>query len=82
MASNDNGTQTGHDVTPEWIDGPPPEMDHAHWIPPGVLLETNDGRTILVGHINQLGGLCNDCREDITAADVVRHRFVWRGKED
>ena len=30
---------------------------------PGTVVQMTDGRELLVGHINPLGGVCDDCRE-------------------
>jgi hypothetical protein len=67
----------------DWIDGPPPGADSYGRFPVGVLLQVKDttqgaGGLVLVGHQNNLGGVCDDCTSEIGPADVVRHRFVWR----
>lgn len=61
----------------DWIDGPPATDRYGHF-PVGVLLDVASGEEVLVGHINELGGVCDDCRSGIRPADVKRHRFVWR----
>lgn len=46
---------------------------------PGMLVELHDERgttTALIGHMNDLLGLCDDCSED-GGAQVVRYRRVW-----
>ena len=46
---------------------------------PGMLVELHDkrgSRTVLIGHMNDLLGLCDDCSED-GRAKVVRYRRVW-----
>ncbi|BCK58372.1 hypothetical protein [Nocardia wallacei] len=67
----------------DWIDGPP-ATDRDGEFPAGVLLDVTrseglplDG-LVLVGHINELGGVCDDCRSCIRSEHVKRHRFVWR----
>jgi hypothetical protein len=37
---------------------------------PGVEVQLEDGRELLIGHVNELGGGCDDCPE-ITRRDVV-----------
>jgi hypothetical protein len=45
-------------------------------IKPGVLLDTEKG-LLLIGHINDSGGSCDDCR-GIEKTDLVkRYRVVW-----
>ena len=36
-------------------------------VPVGTLIIMADGRRLLVGHINQLGGVCDDCTNDMKA---------------
>ena len=46
---------------------------------PGMLVEFYDERgsgTALIGHMNALLGLCDDCSEN-RSARVVRYRRVW-----
>ena len=46
---------------------------------PGMLVELHDkrgSRTVLIGHMNDLLGLCDDCSENRNA-QVVRYRRVW-----
>ena len=46
---------------------------------PGMLVELHDkrgSRTVLIGHMNDLLGLCDDCSAD-GRAKVVRYRRVW-----
>lgn len=61
----------------DWIDGPPTIDRYGHF-PAGVLLQVKDRGLVLVGHINDLGGVCDDCPSEIRPADVERHRVVWR----
>ena len=42
---------------------------------PGTLVETADGQVVLIGHMNALGGVCDDCR-DITDATVIKRYAV------
>lgn len=53
---------------------------------PDVLLDIEDrpdvqlgieGRLVLVGHINELNGLCDDCSMDPSCV-VKRYRIVWK----
>jgi hypothetical protein len=45
-------------------------------IKPGVLLDTEKG-LLLIGHINNVGGCCDDCR-GIEKTDLVKcYRIVW-----
>lgn len=61
----------------EWIDGPPP-LNEDKMFPAGVLLEFADGRRNLIGHVNQMNGLCNDCSDDEhDMENAVRHMVVW-----
>ena len=46
---------------------------------PGMLVELHDkrgSRTVLIGHTNDLLGLCDDCPEN-RRAQVVRYRRIW-----
>lgn len=52
---------------------------------PGMLVEFHDRdeggtRTSLIGHMNSLLGVCDDCLED-RGAQVVRYRRVWSEPE-
>lgn len=61
----------------EWIDGPPESVDgRSDHFAPGTLLDTARG-LILVGHINDLGGVCNDCSVDFEPGEIRRHKVVW-----
>lgn len=66
----------------EWVDGPP-SRDSWGSFPAGVLLELRGSDTspasyhVLVGHINERDGVCDDCRSGIRDEDVIRHRVVW-----
>jgi hypothetical protein len=59
-----------------WIEGPPPGAEEGT-CPPGVLLEFEDGEQVLVGHVNQMNGLCNDCTRDEEFRHALRHKVVW-----
>jgi hypothetical protein len=60
----------------DWIDGPPsPGEDGV--IPAGILLEFEDGEQSLIGHVNQMNGLCDDCTADNQIHNAVRHKVVW-----
>ena len=52
---------------------------------PGMLVEFYDKRggtkTVLIGHMNDLLGVCDDCSED-GGARVVRYRRVWSPDEE
>lgn len=43
----------------------------------GLLLYTASGREILVGDINELGGVCDHCTDGSYAEVVTRYRRVW-----
>lgn len=47
---------------------------------PGQLLEMLDGAFILVGHINDLNGVCDHCTGGggLMGA-IVRHQIIWSG---
>ncbi len=72
-----------HTIAPVWTDGAPARVGFQERdFPVGVLLDLGEsdsygGRYVLIGHINDTGGLCNDCTHEIEDSDVVRHRFVW-----
>lgn len=48
---------------------------------PGTLIELQSGKRMIIGHINALGGVCDDCSgindEDI----VVRYAVIYNGDE-
>lgn len=69
----------------DWIPGPPP--DRREWIPGvareprfpvGVLLDVQDRGLTLVGHINAVEGVCDDCPAEIDSEDILRRAFVWK----
>lgn len=60
----------------EWIDGPPPTDSQGNF-PAGVVLDVINGEHLLVGHINELGGVCNDCPCELEPSDIARHKVVW-----
>ncbi len=43
---------------------------------PGVLVEVN-GQRYLIGHINDIRGVCDDCTEFGMDAIVTRYKRVW-----
>lgn len=65
-----------------WIEGPP-ETDGRTY-PAGVLLmirpgeDGAEGGVILVGHVNEQRGVCNDCTDDWSREDIIAHRYIWR----
>jgi hypothetical protein len=61
----------------EWIEGAP-LTDACGNFSVGVLLQVRDHGMVLVGHINGVSGVCNDCTADIAPEDVERHQIVWR----
>ena len=76
---------TPRDICEPWIEGPP-EMDGRTY-PAGVLLMVRpavcgtEGRIILIGHVNERAGLCDDCTDGWTREDIIAHRYVWREGE-
>ena len=54
-----------------------PSFRHDIGVRAGMLLELADGHQYLVGDINTLGGVCDDCRM-VTPEDVIhRYAVVW-----
>ena len=53
------------------------EFERAGLNKPGVLIETGDGETLLVGHVNTVLGPCGCCAEPGHAVIVNRYRVVW-----
>lgn len=49
---------------------------------PGVLAEirTSQGKEmVLIGHVNDLMGTCDDCRDLVAKTDrVIRYKTVWK----
>lgn len=43
---------------------------------PGTLIETEHG-TFLIGHINPLRGVCDDCTEFGNETFVKRYKIIW-----
>jgi hypothetical protein len=43
---------------------------------PGTLIETDSG-IFLIGHINPLKGVCDDCVEFSTETIVKRYKIIW-----
>ena len=44
---------------------------------PGTLIEIEDGSQYLIGHINVVAGVCDDCVEFERDMIVVRYKVVW-----
>lgn len=44
---------------------------------PGVLIRMKDGAEYLIGHINELRGVCDDCTEFGSDAIVAAYQVVW-----
>jgi len=65
----------------EWIKGAPPTDERGNF-PVGVLLQVRDRGLILVGHINAVSGVCNDCTAEISPEDVESYRVVWQPETD
>lgn len=74
---------------PEWIDAEEQtftELVRANKMEAGTEIEVNidlgDGRKrkmrFLVGNINELGGVCDDCPEFRRDQPVIRYRTVWK----
>ena len=45
---------------------------------PGVLIRMKDGEEYLIGHINEIRGVCDDCTEFGSDAIVAAYQFVWK----
>jgi hypothetical protein len=43
----------------------------------GTLIETEDGKQYLIGHINELSGICDDCREFENSTIIKRYAIVY-----
>ena len=48
---------------------------------PGTLIETEDGDQVLIGHINTLLGVCDDCTMFEPDTIVKRYKVVWIEKK-
>lgn len=49
----------------------------------GVMVEfESNGEVVqrLIGHVNELGGVCNDCAEISAETTILRYRVVWNGE--
>lgn len=46
---------------------------------PGLMIESEHGHQFLVGHINELGGTCDDCRAISFGTIIKRYRVIWQG---
>lgn len=44
---------------------------------PGTLIETENG-VFLIGHINPLRGVCDDCTEFPIETIIRRYKIIWR----
>lgn len=70
----------------DWVEGAPPRV--GRFYPAGTLLQLHSehpqtrGHFILVGHANDLGGICDDCTVEIDPEDIAYHRVLWREGED
>lgn len=53
-----------------WIEGWEPEGGSA-----GILVELNDGRKMLIGHLNQSGGSCGCCNN---GEYIIRYKRVYQ----
>jgi hypothetical protein len=50
---------------------------------PGTLIECKDGDKIsykVIGHINKVGGSCDDCRGISDSTMILRYRVLWDGQ--
>jgi hypothetical protein len=63
-------------LTEDWIewDGPYDALDAAGHAVPGVLVRIDDGRELLIGDVNDVGGVCRCCQLN---AKIVAYRRVW-----
>lgn len=48
---------------------------------PGVLIEFENGETLLIGHINKLGGVCDCCVEFSDSAIIKRYKVLVEFEE-
>jgi hypothetical protein len=66
----------------EWIpfEGTFEDFEKADLAAAGVLIEDDHGCQELIGHINELGGVCDCC--SYLGTVVVRYRVVWRSVTD
>lgn len=44
---------------------------------PGVLIKTADGKEYLIGNINEIRGVCDDCVEFSENEIVAAYKIVW-----
>ena len=68
---------------PVWSREPHHEMDslqHRGLSKAGVLIEMINGKRLLIGHINDMGGTCDDCTEIKERDIVARYCVVWSGE--
>lgn len=58
---------------------------HLGVMKPGILLDVDDGdnsKIVLVGHVNKLFGVCDDCVEFSGKAIVKRYKTVWEENDE
>lgn len=78
---------------PEWIDCNLPWQDYEkrnsftdrELNQPGTLIEVEeDGekKILLIGDINTLSGVCDDCREFPSSAIIIRYAIVWKNEQN
>jgi len=62
----------------EWIEFGLPywRFGHAELNKPGTLVDV-DSKIYLIGHINPLSGICDDCTEFEYDAIVKRYKVIW-----
>jgi hypothetical protein len=46
----------------------------------GTLIDLEDGRQLLIGHINVLAGECDDCTSIHNDTIIKRYKIVWEAK--
>ena len=49
-------------------------------IAPGVLVKMKNGERYLIGDINELRGVCDDCTAFGKTAIVVAYKVIWKEK--
>lgn len=45
---------------------------------PGTLIFTEKGETFLIGHINRLRGVCDDCTEFSGETIILGYKVIWQ----
>jgi len=63
------------------VDTPYVELAARGFVRPGVLLEMQSGRRLLVGDINELGGVCDDCTDVAVDGVVSRYAVIYTHQE-